>query len=123
MNDQQNELLLLFKIQVRWGGFCSKTTQRVFRRLLSQNGDFSWATDSSKDCGSHYVTMYDQWLAFAADAVTREFEFSLPPTTRSEGATPTGKMYVSVIDREIIDVRLELDEIPRTKTNGPDVPL
>lgn len=123
VNDQQNELLLLFKIQVRRGGFCAETTKRVFQRVLSQNGDLSWATDSSKDCRSHYVTLYDQWLAFVADTATREFEFSLPPTTTSEGATPTGKMYVSVIDREIIDVRLELDEIPRTKTSGPDVPL
>lgn len=120
VNDRQNELLLLFKIQVRRGGFCAESLKRVFQRVLSQNGDFSWATDSSKDCGTHYVTLYDQWLAFVADTATREFEFSLPPT---RGATPTGKMYVSVIDREIINVRLELDEIPRIKTSGPDVPL
>lgn len=107
LDENQNELLLLFKIELKHGGYCSATIKQVFRRVLNDEGDLSAPTSTAKGCGVPYTTLSDQWIAFAVEPKLRDFHLWLPPTSPSEGITPTGDMYVSVVDSETIEVRIE----------------
>lgn len=123
-DERLNELLFLFKIQIKDGGFCIDSANRVIRRILNDKDVSAAATDSSGTCGDRYTTLDDQWLAFVVDSNLREFAFLLPPTSASQGATPTGLMYVSVLDADDIKVRLELDATPKTRDRFmPDDPI
>jgi hypothetical protein len=124
VDERLNELLFLFKIQIKDTPFCVDSTKRVIRQILNDEGVSASATDSSKTCGDPYTTLDDQWLAFEVNPDLREFAFVLPPTSAAQGATPTGLMYVSVLDADDIIIRLELDATPKTRDRFmPDDPI
>jgi hypothetical protein len=124
VDERLNELLFLFKIQIKDTRFCIDSTKRVIRQIVNDEGVSAAATDSSKTCGDPYTTLNDQWLAFEVGSGLREFAFVLPPTSAARGATPTGLMYVSVLDADDITIRLELDATPKTRDRFmPDDPI
>jgi hypothetical protein len=110
LDEQQNDLLLLFDVNIQHGGFCAGSVKHVFRRITNSEGDLSAPTGHSKACDVAYTSLNDQWLAFAADSEVREFHLWMPPTSPSEGTTPTGEMHIAISDSKNIDVRLEGDD-------------
>lgn len=107
LNESQNELLLLSKIEVKVGGYCGASIKNVFRRVANEEGDLSAPTSTTEDCGVSEITLNDQWVAFAVESKLREFHIWHPPTDWYSGDTPTGDMYISVVDSETIKVRIE----------------
>lgn len=110
LDEQKNDLLLLFDVDIQHGGFCAGSVKHVFRMITNSEGDLSAPTGHSKGCDVAYTSLNNQWLAFAADSEKREFQLWMPPTSPSEGTTPTGRMHISIEDSDNIFVRLEGDD-------------
>ncbi len=109
-SDQQNELIISFKVNAGGGGFCSRSIADTMRLVLNDEGDLGAANEVSQDCAQPYTSLMDQKVSFLVPRSQRSFDISLMNLGSVYGVMPFTSWHIIVTSHGDVTFSAQLKE-------------